>query len=74
MRAFILPIIADNLLNPVSKAYWIRTREATLGKSLNEFRNERDEEEAWAESVPPLQALGELLEKEMGPFFMGEIS
>jgi hypothetical protein len=71
-RAFILPAIADNLLNPVSKEYWIRTREEKLGKIMDDFRNERDEEEAWAESMPFVQALGELLSKEDGPFFMGK--
>ena len=72
LRAFILPAIANNLLNPVSKEYWIRTREEKLEKTLGEFRDEREDEEAWAESMPSLQAVGELLDREGGPFLMGK--
>ncbi|KAH8679078.1 hypothetical protein BGZ60DRAFT_428882 [Tricladium varicosporioides] len=59
------------LLNEPSREYFVRTREARIGKSLDEFRKEKGGEEAWIEASVGLKELGTLLGEEEGPFFMG---
>lgn len=63
----------SNLLNPPSKEYFERTREARLGMSLEQLAKESGGEEAWLAAVPGLKELGALIKGNGGPFVMGEI-
>lgn len=84
VEAILIPKIADPLrgvwthlapnvlLNEPSREYFVRTREARIGKSLEEFRKEKGGEEAWIEASAGLKDLGTLLGEVEGPYFMGE--
>jgi hypothetical protein len=63
--------VPQNILSSQSAEYFERTRAERLGKSLAEFHAQEGGEEAWMQALPPLKALGELLGREEGPFFMG---
>lgn len=67
------PLVPSNLLNPPSKEYFERTREARLGMSLEQLAKESGGEEAWLAAVPGLKELGALIKGNGGPFVMGEI-
>lgn len=69
LRAVAVPLVARNLLRPSSKEYFDRTRAEEIRKSEEA---EDGGEEAWIESLPAIKAFGPLLEKEGGPFIMGE--
>ncbi|KAF4626559.1 hypothetical protein G7Y89_g11598 [Cudoniella acicularis] len=70
---FWIPLIPEKLLNPPSKEYFIRTREARYGVSLAQVAKAKATEEAWIEVLPPLKELGALLgENEEGHFLMGK--
>ncbi|KAH6676824.1 hypothetical protein B0J14DRAFT_361193 [Halenospora varia] len=84
VEAILIPKIADPLrgvwthlapnvlLNEPSREYFVRTREARIGKSLEEFKKEKGGEEAWIEASSGLKELGTLLGEVEGPYFMGE--
>lgn len=72
LRPIFVPQVSQNLLNPRSVEYFTRTREAAFGKTFAQLQAESRGDEAWMEATPSIKALGELLKKEGGPFFMGE--
>jgi len=71
MRSIWLPLIPTNLLNAPSAEYFTRTRQEKFGKLMDGLKTEEAGEEAWMEAMPGYKALGELLGKEEGPFFLG---
>lgn len=76
LYGFWIPLVSANLLNPRSKEYFDRTREAEVGMPLPELleKTEKREEEAWEDARGGLRELGALLEEnEDGPFFMGDV-
>lgn len=73
---FWIPLVSTNILNPRSKEYFDRTREADEGMSLPELlaKTEAREEEVWESARPGLRELAALLEENTeGPFFMGSV-
>ncbi|KFY02776.1 hypothetical protein O988_01925 [Pseudogymnoascus sp. VKM F-3808] len=72
-----IPLVSANILNPRSKEYYDRTREADEGMTLPELlaKTEAREEEAWESARTGLRELGGLLEENAeGPFFMGSVA
>ena len=67
-----MPLVPRNLLNECSREYFERTRRERLGMSLSEFMEKEGGEDAWVKSTPGLKELGDLIEKEGGPFVMGK--
>jgi len=65
------PYVAPNLLNPLSKEYFERTRGEAKGMSLEQFAKEKGGEQNWVEATPLLQELGAVLREEGGPFLLG---
>lgn len=72
MRGIWMPLVPRNLLNECSREYFERTRCERLGMSLSEFMEKEGGEDAWVKSTPGLKELGDLIEKEGGPFVMGK--
>jgi glutathione S-transferase len=72
LYAVLIPKIPRNVLGEASLEYFHRTREAWLGKTLDEFEatGER-EEEAWAEARKGFVEVGGVLRETEGPFLMG---
>jgi hypothetical protein len=71
-----MPLVSANLLPPLSKEYFDRTREEDAGMPLPKFlaETEEREEEAWEAAREGLRELGKLLEENgNGTFFMGDI-
>lgn len=72
LRGVWLPQVPDNLLNSPSKDFFYQTREESLGKSLPQFHREQGGEEAWIEALPGIKSLGLILQRNKGPFVLGE--
>ena len=82
----LMPFIRDRLVTKHALPYWIRTREALFGTSVDVLAREKGGEKAWAtversgtsEDAGPLEALKVFLTKHQrdeGPFVLGsEIS
>ena len=64
--------LVPKILNERSVEYFERTRAEAYGKSLQELAKTDGGEKAWTEALPGIKALGELLKKEGGPYFMGK--
>jgi len=72
LRGVWMPRVPKNMLNPVSKEYFERTRAERLGKTLEVFEKEEGGDEAWVEALPGAKALGEVLGREEGPYVLGK--
>jgi hypothetical protein len=72
LRGVWMHLVPATLLNDPSSEYFTRTREESLGKSLQEFAQHSGGEGAWIEALPGIKALGELLKKEGGPYVLGK--
>ena len=72
LRDVIMPKVPRNLLNPLSKEYFERTRAERFGSPLAELEKKKPEDEAWKEAEPAINELGGLLKKHGGPFVLGE--
>ncbi|KUJ16644.1 uncharacterized protein LY89DRAFT_685548 [Mollisia scopiformis] len=72
LRGIALPGVHANLLPERSKEYFGRTRQARLGKTLEQYGKDSGGEEAWMEALPGIKELGELVKANGGPFVMGK--
>ena len=72
LRAVFLPPVPRNLLREPSREYFERTREEKYGMPLARFEKEMGGDKAWEEARPYLNAIGDLLREEGGPFVLGE--
>jgi glutathione S-transferase len=67
-----IPRVPRNVLGEGSLAYFHRTREAWLGKPLDEFQAKGErEEEAWEKARAGFVELAGVLRETEGPFLMG---
>ena len=71
VRAVWLPLVPD-LLNESSAEYFERTRKQSFGMSLSELKQKEGQDGAWVKVMPALKELGDLMEKEGGPYLMGQ--
>ncbi|KAI7973276.1 hypothetical protein EIK77_004553 [Talaromyces pinophilus] len=62
-----------NILSPRSQEYFRRTREASIGRRLEDVLDLAKEEQDWLAVDPELRAVGELMQtnKAEGPFVLG---
>jgi glutathione S-transferase len=62
-----------NILSPRSQEYFRRTREASIGRRLEDVLDLAKEEQDWLAVDPELRAVGELMRtnKAEGPFVLG---
>lgn len=63
-----------NILSPRAQEYFRRTREASIGRRLEDVLDLEQEERGWLAVDPELRAVGELMRtnKAQGPFLLGE--
>lgn len=63
-----------NILSPRAQEYFRRTREASIGRRLEDVLDLEKEEQNWAAIDPELRAVGELMRtnKAQGPFVLGD--
>ncbi|QGA21099.1 hypothetical protein EYB26_008809 [Talaromyces marneffei] len=61
------------ILSPRAQEYFRRTREASIGRSLEDVLDPTKEEQDWLAIDPELRAIGELMRtnKDEGPFILG---
>lgn len=73
-RGLWMPLVPKNVLLPQCAEYFTRTREEDFcgGKSLEDYRESQDHEKIWAEMLPGIKGLGEVLKREEGPFIKGK--
>jgi len=69
LRAHMIPRV-PLLLPARSAAYFHETREAAFGKALEDVAREAGEAN-WEQARPPAEAMGDLLRRHGGPFFLG---
>jgi len=67
-----MPTLQSNLLSDRSKEHFVQVSEQKYGKSFDQVMQEIGGEEAWIEALPSIHKLGEILEKNGGPFVMGD--
>ncbi|KAL8803968.1 MAG: hypothetical protein Q9182_002840 [Xanthomendoza sp. 2 TL-2023] len=72
MAPAIAPKVAQNVLGEGSRAYFVEKREAQFGMKLEELDKAEVVEKAWADVVPVVRELAEVLKKREGPFVLGE--
>lgn len=72
-RGLWMPLVPKNVLLPKCAEYFTRTREEIYcgGISLEEYRENQDYEEIWANMLPGIKGLGGVLKREEGPFIKG---
>lgn len=66
-----MPSAIDKILSPRSAEYFRRTREESMGITMDKLQAEKGGESAWEDAAAPLKKLGDLLRKEEGPFVLG---
>lgn len=65
--------IASQLLNPVSKAYFLSTREKRFGKPLDQLEAEEGGQKCYNDASHIVKEIGDYLqENKAGPFFQGD--
>lgn len=72
MRGVLMPKVARNLLNPPSQEYFERTRAQRFGMPMSQLEEELGGDEAWNQLKPALQAIGDILRQNGGPFVLGK--
>lgn len=72
VRPAFAPLVPKLFLNPVSRDYFVESREKGLKQPLDEFAKGADR--GFEEAAPYLKELADILrEKPEGPFFLGEV-
>jgi glutathione S-transferase len=73
LARFILPAVYENIVNPASKDYFRRTREARFGRKLEEVTPVGGEkEETWKQIRKGFDIIDGWLQKNGGPYALGE--
>lgn len=67
-----MPLLATELLNDSSRAYFEETRKERVGMPLSEYGKKEGGEKCWEDAKPIVRELGKLLEAESGPFIEGD--
>ena len=77
----LMPLIRDRMITAHALPYWIKTREALFGMTVDEFAHEKGGQKAWdalyrstSELPSPLKALSDFLKdhkRDRGPFVLG---
>ncbi len=72
-RGVFAPVVPNVLLNEVSAEYWFRTREASLGMTMEQLQKQSGGPQAWKNVAPFLKEVTALLNETAaeGPFFRG---
>ncbi|KAH0841280.1 hypothetical protein AYO21_04880 [Fonsecaea monophora] len=71
-RPIFMPGVPKTFLNPPSYAYFVASREKSVGMTLDEYEA-KNAEQAWKDVEAPVKELGELYaENPDGPFLMGK--
>ncbi|KIX97164.1 uncharacterized protein Z520_07278 [Fonsecaea multimorphosa CBS 102226] len=71
VRPIFMPRVPKTFLNPVSRDYFVATREKAIGMSLDEYAS-KNTEQAWEDVRPLVKELaGVYAENPQGPFLMG---
>ena len=70
---FTLPLVYKNFLNPASQEHFRRSREASLGRKLEELTPVgKEREEIWSESRKAFDVIDGLVQKSGGPYIRGK--
>jgi len=73
LALFTLPLVYERIVSPVSKDYFRRTREAQLGKKLEEVEPiGKEREEAWNQVKKCFDIVDDWLQKKGDPYALGE--
>ncbi|KAB8297793.1 hypothetical protein EYC80_001592 [Monilinia laxa] len=71
IRPLWMPLLATELLNDSSRAYFEETRKERVGMPISEYGKKEGGEKCWEDAKPIVRELGKLLEAESGPFIEG---
>jgi glutathione S-transferase len=72
----IMPWVRYEIITERATPYWLKTREAVFGMSIDEFARMKGGNKAWEAAIPGLEGLGLVLIKnkyDSGPFLLGSV-